>query len=82
MYNTFSYNYDGITRGAHTHTIVLFHAEKDSEEHIQDSLIFVTYATLAAHNLGSGVTINGLIPPTFNKQKELNNCLISPTKIK
>lgn len=76
IYRNISYEYDGITRGAHT--LLLFHAHKDSEEHKEDSYIFVTYATLAAQALGLGSTINGLVPAALNKTKELKKIFNIP----
>jgi len=65
IYRHVSYDYDGITRGAHT--LFIFHAPKDSEEHKEDSYIFATYAMLAAQALGLGSTMIGLVPPVINK---------------
>lgn len=78
MYRNFSYDYDCITRGAHT--LLIFHAPIDSEEHKEDSLIFVTYATIAAHSLGLGSTIIGLIPPAINKIDKLKKIFEIPLK--
>ena len=47
---------DRITRGAPA--MIIFHAEKGAEEHTDNSLIYATYAMLAAHSLGVG-------PPWF-----------------
>lgn len=76
IYKNHSYEYDGITRGAHT--LLIFHAQKDSEEHKEDSFIFVTYATLAAQALGLGSTVNGLIPAAINKSLELRKMFNIP----
>lgn len=75
-YKHISFDYDGITRGAHT--LLIFHANKDSEEHTQDSYIFVTYATLAAQELGLGSTVIGLVPAAINKSSELKNIFNIP----
>jgi len=69
IYRNFTFDYDGITRGAHT--LLIFHAHKDSEEHKEDAYIFVSYATLAAESLGLGSTIIGLVPAALNKSAEL-----------
>lgn len=69
VYRNISFDYDGITRGSHT--LLLFHAHKYSEEHKEDSHIFVTYAALAAQALGLGATIIGLVPAALNKSDEL-----------
>ncbi len=76
IYKNISYKYDGITRGAHT--LFIFHAPADSEEHKEDAYIFVTYATLAAQALGLGSTIIGLIPAAINKTPELRKMLSIP----
>jgi len=69
IYRNISFDYDGITRGAHT--LLIFHAHKYSEEHKEDSYIFVTYASLAAQAIGIGSTIVGLVPAALNKSPEL-----------
>lgn len=69
MYRTADYEYDGITRGAHT--MLIFHAPEDAEEHYDDAMIFATYAILTAENLGLGATLIGLIPPALNKTPRL-----------
>ncbi len=76
IYRNSSFDYDGITRGAHT--LLLFHAQEDSEEHKEDAFIFVTYATLAAQALGLGSTIIGLVPPAINKSDELKKMFSIP----
>ena len=78
IYRNISFEYDGITRGAHT--LLLFHAQKDSEEHKEDSYIFVTYATLAAQALGLGATVIGLVPAAINKSAELKRLFSIPDK--
>jgi nitroreductase/NAD-dependent dihydropyrimidine dehydrogenase PreA subunit len=69
LYRDARYEYDGITRGAHT--MLIFHAPKDAEEHYDDSMIFATYAILTAEALGLGSTLIGLIPPALNKTPRL-----------
>lgn len=76
IYRNISYEYDGISRGAHT--LLIFHAPAASEEHRDDSLIFITYATLAAHCMGLGSTIIGLIPPAINRSKKLKEIFKIP----
>lgn len=76
IYHNISFEYDGITRGAHT--LLIFHAEKDSEEHKEDSMIFVTYATLAAQALNLGSTIVELVPPPINKIPKLKKIFNIP----
>jgi hypothetical protein len=65
-----------IMRGAPA--IIIFHANKGTEEHTADSLIYVTYAALAAHSLGLGATINGLIAPFINQSAELKDIFQIP----
>jgi nitroreductase/NAD-dependent dihydropyrimidine dehydrogenase PreA subunit len=69
IYRQIDFNYDGITRGAHT--LLLFHAHKEAEEHIEDAHIYVTYAMLAAQAMGLGTTIIGLVPAAMNKTPDL-----------
>src|SRR3989339_207940 len=76
IYRNYSSDYDGITRGAHT--LLIFHAPADSEEHKEDSYIFVTYAALAAQALGLGATIIGLVPAALNKSAELREIFHIP----
>lgn len=76
IYRNFSYEYDCITRGAHS--LLIFHAPIGSEEHKDDSIIFVTYATLIAHSMGLGSTIIGLIPPAINKIDKLKEIFEIP----
>ncbi|MCD6365976.1 MAG: nitroreductase family protein [Bacteroidales bacterium] len=60
---------DRITRGAPA--ILVFHAEAGAEEHTNNSMIYATYAMMAAQSLGLGATIIGLVPPAINKMKEV-----------
>ncbi|MEJ5165639.1 MAG: nitroreductase family protein [Thermoanaerobaculia bacterium] len=76
IYRNIGYDYDGITRGAHT--LLIFHAPYASEEHWEDSYIFTTYATLTAHFMGLGSTIIGLIPPAINRSKKLKEIFKIP----
>jgi NAD-dependent dihydropyrimidine dehydrogenase PreA subunit/nitroreductase len=56
---------DRITRGAPT--VIVFHAEAGAEEHSHNGMINATYAMLAAHALGLGAAMNGLVPAAINK---------------
>ena len=56
---------DRITRGAPA--LLIFHAEKGAEEHTNNSLIYATYTILAAHALGLGATMIGIVPAAINK---------------
>ena len=69
-------NSDEITWGAPA--LMLFHAHKSAETHTVDACIALTYAFLAAHALGLGVTVSGLIPPAVNHSPELQNMLKIP----
>jgi nitroreductase len=60
---------DMITRGAPA--LIIFHADRGSENHTEDGLIALAYGLLAAHSLGLGATAIGLIPPAIEKNKEL-----------
>ena len=69
---------DRITRNAPA--IIIFHANKEAEEHTNNSLIFATYAMLAAHSLGLGATIIGLVPSAINKVLEVRQIFKIPEK--
>ena len=69
IYREISFEYDGITRGAHT--IMVFHAPIDAEEHVEDAFIFVAYTSIAAQALGLGATVIGLIAPAINKDRKI-----------
>ena len=60
---------DRITRGAPA--ILVFHAEYGAEEHTNNSMIYATYAIMAAQSLGLGATIIGLVPPAINKVEKV-----------
>ena len=67
---------DRITRNAPT--IIIFHANKAAEEHTNNSIIYATYAMLAAHSLGLGATMNGLVPAGINKLKKVKDIFKIP----
>ncbi len=67
---------DRITRGAPA--IMIFHAEKGAEEHTNNSIIYATYAMLAAHALGLGATMIGIVPAAINKVKEVKKLFRIP----
>ncbi len=67
---------DEITRGAAA--LILFHADRISENHTQDANIALTYGLLAAHSLGLGATAISLIPPPVNRTVELRAMLNLP----
>lgn len=51
--------------------LVLFHAPEDAPDHTENILIALTYGFLAAHALGLGATVLGIIPPILNRSPEL-----------
>lgn len=67
---------DTITRGAQA--MILFHANRSGEDIREDVFIAATYCMLAAHALGLGATIMGLIPPAINKKEELRKLFQIP----
>ena len=56
---------DAITRNAQA--MILFHANKQSDNYTTDTLIALTYALLKAHSLGLGATAIDLIPPAIER---------------
>ena len=60
---------DDISRNAPA--MILFHAAKGAGERTPDAMIYTTYAFLAAHSLGLGATVIGLIGPGINRSKKL-----------
>jgi nitroreductase/NAD-dependent dihydropyrimidine dehydrogenase PreA subunit len=60
---------DRISRGGPV--IMIFHADKTAEAHTDNSLIYSTYAMLAAHSLGLGSCMNGIVPAAINKLPKL-----------
>ena len=67
---------DDITRNAPA--MIIFHAPKTAEEHTVDAYICMTYAMLAAHSLGLGTTVVGLIGPAINHSKPLRKLFRIP----
>jgi ferredoxin len=67
---------DRITRDAPA--ILIFHANKEAEEHTNNSLIYATYAMLSAHSLGLGATMIGIVPAAINKIKEVKDIFQIP----
>ena len=67
---------DRITRNAPA--ILIFHAEKGAEEHTNNSIIYATYSILAAHALGLGATMIGIVPAAINKVKEVREIFRIP----
>ena len=69
-------NGDRISRGAPA--LIIFHAEKGAEAHTNNSLIYSTYAMLAAHSLGLGATMIEIISAAINKVKVVKNIFRIP----
>jgi len=67
---------DRITRGAPA--LILLHAEKGAEEHTNNALIYATYMNLAAHSLGLGATMIGIVPAAINKVAEVKEIFQIP----
>jgi nitroreductase/Pyruvate/2-oxoacid:ferredoxin oxidoreductase delta subunit len=69
---------DDISRNAPA--MILFHAAKGAEERTPDAMIYTTYAFLAAHSLGLGATVIGLIGPGINRNKKLKELYQIPAE--
>jgi nitroreductase/NAD-dependent dihydropyrimidine dehydrogenase PreA subunit len=67
---------DRITRGAPA--LIIFHAEKGAEEHTNNAVIYATYSILAAHSLGLGATMIGIVPAAINKVPEVRDIFQIP----
>jgi nitroreductase len=67
---------DRITRGAPS--IIIFHAKKDAEEHTYNSIIYATYTMLAAHSLGLGASMIGIVPPAINRVNKVREIFKIP----
>ncbi len=67
---------DAITRNAPT--MILFHANKQSENYATDIYIALAYALLKAHTLGLGATAIDLIPPAIEKTPVLKQMFKIP----
>lgn len=67
---------DTITRNAPA--MILFHANRNAENHKADIYIAATYGILAAHSLGLGATIIDLISNAVERNKELRKMFLIP----
>ena len=67
---------DTITRNAPA--MILFHADRNAENHETDIHIALTYGFLAAHALGLGGSAMDLIPPAVQNKQELKRMLSIP----
>lgn len=69
---------DAITRNAPA--MILFHANKQSDNYAADIYISLAYALLKAHTLGLGATAIDLIPPAIEKTPVLKQMFKIPTE--
>lgn len=67
---------DAITRNAQA--MILFHANKQSDNYKTDIFIALAYALLKAHSLGIGATAIDLIPPAIEKTPYLKKLFQIP----
>lgn len=67
---------DAITRNAQA--MILFHAEKQSDNHKADIFIALGYGLLRAHSLGLGATAIDLIPPAIERTPYLKQLFQIP----
>jgi nitroreductase len=67
---------DTITREAPA--MILFHANRNSENYKEDIYIALTYGFLAAHALGLGGSAMDIIPPPIERNKELRKMFLIP----
>ena len=58
--------------------MILFHADRNSENYATDINIALTYGFLAAHSLGLGASAMDLIPPAVEKSRELREFFLIP----
>ncbi len=69
-------NGDRITRNAPA--MIILHADRAAEEHTRNAMIYATYLMLAAHSLGLGATMIGLVPAAINKVKKVREIFRIP----
>jgi NAD-dependent dihydropyrimidine dehydrogenase PreA subunit/nitroreductase len=67
---------DRITRGAPA--LLIFHAAEEAEAHSENAMIYATYTMLAAHALGLGASMNGIISPAINKNQRVREVFDIP----
>jgi ferredoxin len=67
---------DTITRNAPA--MILFHANRNSENYREDIYVALTYGFLAAHALGLGGSAMDIIPPPIERNKELRKMFLIP----
>lgn len=68
--------WDTITRGAPA--MLLFHSRPDAGNASEDARVAAAWALLAAHALGLGATMIGLVPPAVEKAPEARRLLGVP----
>jgi nitroreductase/ferredoxin len=64
----------------HAPALILFHADRNSENYMQDAYIALTYGFLAAQSLGLGASAMDIIPPAIDKSRELREFFQIPDK--
>jgi nitroreductase/NAD-dependent dihydropyrimidine dehydrogenase PreA subunit len=69
---------DAITRDAQA--MILFHADKHSDNYREDIYIMLGYALLKAHSLGIGASAIDLIPPAIEKVTYLKRLFQIPAE--
>jgi NAD-dependent dihydropyrimidine dehydrogenase PreA subunit/nitroreductase len=67
---------DAITRNAQA--MILFHADRHSDNYREDIYIALAYALLKAHTLGIGASAIDLIPPAIERTPYLKNLFQIP----
>jgi ferredoxin len=67
---------DTITREAPA--MILFHANRNTENYKEDIYVALTYGFLAAHALGLGGSALDIIPPPIERNKELRKMFLIP----
>ena len=67
---------DTITRNAPA--MIVFHADKDAENHREDIYVALAFGLLAAHSLGLGACAIDLIPPAIERNPELRRMFSIP----
>lgn len=67
---------DTITRNAPA--MIVFHADKEAENHKEDIYIALAFGLLAAHSLGLGACAIDLIPPAIERSQELRRMFSIP----
>jgi hypothetical protein len=69
---------DRITRNAPA--IIIFHANRNAEEHTNNSLVYATYTMLTTHSLGLGASMIGIVPAAINKVNEVREIFEIPAE--